>query len=383
MLRFLPRPFRATPARRFLFLPLGVVALLFSALSARAQDAPVAGSPIARPTSVVEGLVTAVSTDGKVVTLLGGVGNLDIDVSNAKIVLATPAPSNSGTPPTIAPGDRIVATIGLPDAATAVVPPPPLVATTVAVTKNRFAFLHGTIQGVDLPDSAFTMILRVVHVDANTVFSGEGPGGPIKSLADLMPGEIADATVVASPLGLLAVSVTAYGYPPPPPLPFAFKGVVKSIASDQWTIDDKVVFITSDTKIFGDPKVGDTVVVLAKIEDPPYPGMGMPSRIVAIQITKSDILPPAPTPVSGSTFTFDGVVQSTPPTATQIGVWKVDGKDVIVTAQTRIVGSPKVGDPVHVTGSLGPGLVPTTGPFSAQISFTVTASQIEKKTTGP
>jgi len=383
MPRFLPLRFRAEPSGNFLVLPLGLVALLLSALSAPAQEVPIAASPIARPASVVEGLVSAVSTDGRIITLLGGAGNLDIDVSNAKIFLAGPEASATGTPVTIGPGDRVVATIALPDAVPAVMPPPPLVAANVAVTQNRFAYLHGTIQGVDVPGSAFTMLFRVVHVDANTEFSGETSSGRIKSLADLAPGQMADATVVASPAGLLAVRVSAHGYPLPPPLPFAFRGVVKSIAADQWTIGDKVVGITSETRIVGDPKVGDTVDVLAKIENPPNPGMGMPSRIVAILITRMPVVTPPPTPGSGREFTFDGMVQSIPSSATQIGVWKIDGKDVIVTAQTEFVGSPKVGDRVRVTGTLGPGLVPTTGPFTAQVSFAITAKQIEKKTTGP
>ncbi len=290
MLRFLPLPFRAAPTRRFRFLPLGLVALLFSALSAPAQDVSPVGDLIARPVSLVEGVVTGISADGKIVTLLGGTGNLDVDVSNARIYLAGREAAASPAAVTIGPGDWIVATIALPDAIPAIFPPPPLVATNVVVTKDRFTYLHGTIQGVDVAGSAFTMLFRIVHVDSNTEFQGGSAGGPIKSLADLAPGQIADVTVVASPLGLLAVRVAAHGYPIPPPIPFAFRGVVKAIAADQWTIDEKVVGITNETRIIGDPKVGDTVDVLAKIQNPPNPGMGMPSRIVAILITKAPVI---------------------------------------------------------------------------------------------
>jgi hypothetical protein len=331
----------------------------------------------------VEGVVTAVSTDGTVVTLLGGAGNLDIDVSRAKIALVGAEPSASGTPVAIGPGARIVATIALPDAIAAVVPPPPLVATNVLVTESRFAYLHGTIQGVDVAGSAFTMLFRVVHVDANTEFSGESPSGRIKGLAGLAPGQIADATVVATSLGLLAVRVGAHGYPVPPPIPFAFRGVVTSIATAQWTIDDKVVGITNETRIVGDPKVGDTVDVLAKIQNPPNPGMGMPSRIVAIVITKAGVFPPPPTPGTGREFIFDGLVQSIPPSATQIGLWKIGGKDVNVTAGTEIVGNPKVGDAVHVVATVGSGPATTLGPTNMPVSLAITAKKIEKKSTGP
>lgn len=382
MLPFLPLTFRATPARHSLFLPLGLVALLFSALSAPAQDVPAGADLIARPSTLVEGVVTAVSTDGKVVTLLGGAGNLDIDVSSAKIFLVEADPAAAATPVTIGPGDRIVATIALPDAIPATVPPPPLVATNVLVTQNRFTFLHGTIQGVDVPGSAFSMLFRVVHVDANTEFSGATPSSLIKSLADLAPGQTAEATVVASPLGLLAVRVAAHGFPAPPPIPFAFRGVVKTITAGAWTIDEKVVGITTETKIVGDPKVGDMVDVIAKVQDPPNPGMGMPSRIVAILIIKVGIVTQPPTPGSAREFTFDGVVQSIPATATQIGAWRIGGKDVNVTAQTEIVGSPKVGETVHVTATLGSGPATTLGPVNMPISLAITAKKIEKKTTG-
>ena len=381
MLRFLPLPLRATPARRFLFLPFGLVALLFSAFSAPAQDVPSAADLIARPATLVEGVVTAVSTDGKVVTLLGGAGDLDIDVSSARIVVAGSEPSTSGAAVTIGPGARIVATIALGDAIPAVVPPPPLVATNVLVTETRFAYLHGTIQGVNVPGSSFTMLFRVVHVDANTQFSGATPTSRIKSLSDLAPGQVADVTVVASSLGLLAVRVVAHGFSAPPPIPFAFRGVVRSIAADEWTIDGKVVGITNETKIVGDPKVGDTVEVLAKIQDPPNPAMGMPSRIVAILIAKVPVVTP-PTPGSGREFTFEGQIQSIPPTATQIGVWRIGGKDVIVTARTEIVGSPKVGDTVRVNATLGPGPAVSLGPVTLPASFAITAKRIEKKTTG-
>jgi hypothetical protein len=382
MLRFLPLPFRATPARRSLFLPLGVVALLFSALVAPAQEVPSAADLIARPATVVEGVVTGVSTDGKIVTLLGGAGNLDIDVSNARIVLAGPGTSASGTPATIGIGARIVATIALGDAIPAVMPPPPLVATNVLVVESRLTFLHGMIQAVNLPGSAFSMLFRVVNTDANTEFLGGSSEGPIKSLADLAPGQVADVTVVASPLGLLAVRVVAHGFPAPPPLPFAFRGVVKTIAADQWTIGEKVVGITNETKIVGDPKVGDTVDVLAKVQNPPNPGMGMPSSIVAILITKVPVVTPPPTPGSGRDFTFEGPVQSIPSTPTQIGTWKIAGKDVVVTAQTEIQGSPKVGDRVRVTGTLMPGPAATMGSITLPMSLTITAKKIEKKTTG-
>ena len=53
-----------------------------------------------------------------------------------------------------------------------------------------------------------------------------------------------------------------------------------------------------------------------------------------------------------------------------------------MTAQTEIVGSPKVGETVHVIATLGPGPTTTMGPVSMPISLAITAKKIEKKTTG-
>jgi len=369
MSRILPLPLRATPSLRFLSLPLAVVALLFAALvpaSARAQDP--ASDLIARPSTLVEGVVTGVSPDGKVVTLLGGVGDLEIDVSNARIVYAGPEASASKPNPKIGPGSRIIATIALPDVVAAVVPPPNLIATDVLVMEGRFVFLRGVIQGVSVPpDDSFTMLFRTIHVDDQTEYSGGSSSGSVKGFSDLEAGQRAEVEVVADAVGLLAVKVKVQGNVNPPGPPVAIHGVVKKIEATQWTIDTTVVGVTNETRIVGDPKVDDTVDVLAR--------KSSSGALTAILIAKVPVV----TPPSGREFRFDGVVQSIPPTATQIGTWKISGREVEVTARTTFVGSPKLHDKVQVTATMAAGTNASVAWANVPMSMKLVATRIEKK----
>lgn len=329
------------------FLPsssAGLVALLFLSLSSlplAAQPSldpampPSAAPPVKAPS--VEGIVTSV--DGTVVTLTGS-SLLRVDVSGATIISAD---AGGGTPPPITPGAHVMATVEAPNVTILTYPPPPLVAKTVAVRPADTAVLSGEIQGV--ASSSFFLLSRTIPVDGGTVFSGYGPGGPVHGLSDLKPGMQATAWVVVSGGGLLATRVMALGSFVLPK-PVSFRGVVKSIGTDSWTIGDMTVGITAATKIGGDPQVGDTVDVVAIEEGPPNPTMGMPSRLVAVSIVK---VVPSPTPVPGATFTFDGTVRSMPSRGT-IGLWKIGDREVMVSGLTKISGSPVVGSVVTVTG---------------------------------
>lgn len=333
------------------FLPLssaGLVALLFLSLAAL----PLAAQPSLDPTMPgfvgppvrapsVEGFVTSV--DGTVVTLQGS-PLLRVDVSGATILSADSA---GGTPPPITLGAYLMATVEAPNVAILTFPPPPLVAKTVAVRPADTAVLSGEIQSV--ASSSFSLLFRTILVDGHTVFSGYGAGSPVHGLSDLKPGMQAMAWVVATSGGLLAKKVVAFG-PIVVPTPVNFRGVVKEIGTDNWTIGDMTVGITAATKIVGDPQVGDTVDVVAKVDGPPNPMMGMPSHLVAVSIVK--VIPP-PTPVPGRTFTFDGTVQSMPSIGT-IGLWKIGDRPVMVTGLTKISGTPKVGSLVTVTGYATP-----------------------------
>jgi hypothetical protein len=352
MSRISTRPSQTTQDPRFrrdssfavvalLLLPL--VALPLAAQTSSGGTTP--GSP-APPVKApfVEGFVSAF--DGTIVTLLGS-PLLRIDVSGATLLAAD---ATGVTPPLITPGAHIWATVEPLAPPNASPLPPPLIATAVAVRPAGTAVLSGEILSVG--SDSFALLFRTILVDENTVFSGYGSGGPVQGLSDLNPGMQATAWVVVSSGALLAKKVEAYGpFVVPPPL--SFRSVVKVIGSDSWTIGDYTVGVTADTKIVGDPQVGDTADVVAIVEGPPNPMMGMPSRLVAISIVKV-ILPPSP--VAVRTISLTGPVQAMPSSGMP-GVWRIADRSVTVTALTTIEGNPAVGSAVAVTGYALPSLL--------------------------
>ncbi|MEO8585727.1 MAG: DUF5666 domain-containing protein [Acidobacteriota bacterium] len=295
--------------------------------------------------SSIEGTVSAVT--GPILDLIEG--GIQIDVTHATITggddrLANPLPW-SGIPV----GARVVAQVTVPDLVVAVFPPPPLPATNVVVFQTRAGALSGTIQSVDVRAGKFLMLDHSIATNAGTKWSGGGPNGAVKGIGDLAAGMSASVEVVNSG-GLLATSVEAHGTGAPPEL-IAFRGPVQTISATAWTIAGRGVQIDSDTKIAGDPKVGDTVDVVARVHNPP-PGSLAPSYLVAVSIVKSIVIVP-PGPGDRATE-FDGAVESIPPTAAPGAVppghWKIASRDVVVNGLTRVDSGIVVGTTVHVKG---------------------------------
>jgi hypothetical protein len=326
----------------------------------------VSTTPVKIP-AVVNGVVTSFDETTKVATLIGS-RLLQVDLSSARILMADADPSDATVPP-IVPGAHLTALVEAPDITITIFPPPPLKALQAVVRLPGLAFLHGEIEGVGI--DSFSMLHRPILVDSQTVFSGEDGGNPVRGLSDLKAGMRADVWVVADGDTLTAVKVVAHGQPAPKPI--FFRGVVKAIEAESWTVGDMTVGVTVDTRIVGDPQVGDVVDVVAKVVNPPNPMMGMPSRLVAVSIVKV-FLPPPPFP--GEITSFDGPVQAMPPSGT-MGLWKIADQMVMVTGLTKIEGSPKVGSQVTVTGYTLPtmaaspvgkrssGLSPMPSPFIA------------------
>lgn len=369
MSRVSTRPSQATHDSRFRRASsFGVVALLFLAFASppAAGQASTGGStvPVTPPTFLpsAAGFVTAV--DGPIVTLLGS-PLLRIDVSGATILAAD---ATGGTPPQITPGAYIFATLEPIAPPTAGPLPPPLIAIAVAVRPAGTALLEGEVQAVGT--DSFTLLFRTILVDANTVFLFPNASASSGGLSDLKPGMQVAVWVRVTSNGLTAVRVVVLG-PPPVSDPIFFRGVVKVIGTDSWTIGDYTVGITAATKIVGDPQVGDTVDVVAIVENPPNPMMGMPSRLVALSITKV-ILPPSP--VAARTISFTGPVQAMPISGT-LGVWKIAGRSVTVTGLTTIEGNPAVGSTVAVTGYTLPGLTAAAALTPSSVTFVATDIQ--------
>jgi hypothetical protein len=321
--------------------------LLFSGRHVSADAGiPLASASLTRP-STIDSTVTKVT--GTVLDLVGG--QIQIDVSGATITNGDD-PNAGPLPSTAIPvGARVVAQVTILATLPPIsFPPPPLPATSVVVFLPRDGRLAGTIEGVDVADGKFTMFYRAISTNSATTWSGVGPSGPVKGIGDLVAGMYATVAVVASSGGLLAASVDAIGFVTPPHL-IAFRGPVQTISPTQWQIAGRVVQVDSDTKIVGDPKVGDIVDVVALVHDP-LPGSLAPSYLVAVSITKA----PAITPPPGDRATeFDGIVESIPtaPTANgaPLGHWEISSRDVIVNGLTKLDTGIIVGSAVHVKGT--------------------------------
>jgi len=338
------------------FLPLRtssalVVALLLFGvpLSAGPMDGIALTPPTLVRASTIDGTVSAVT--GTVLDVIGG--QFRIDVANATITNGDDPVSGPFHGIGIPVGARIVAQVPVGDALPTVFPPPPFQATSVVVFLPRDGQLVSTIQGVDVAGGKFTMFFHSISTNAATKWSGSGPNGPVKGIGDLTAGMFATVTVVNSGgvSGLSATSVAAYGTVLPPEL-LAFRGPVQTISPTAWTIADRVVRVDADTKIVGDPKVGDAVDVLARVQNP-APGSLAPSYLVALSIVKTiKIISPGP----GDRATeFDGIVESiapvTVPNGVPLGVWKISSRSVVVNGLTKLDSGIEVGTPVHVKGA--------------------------------
>jgi hypothetical protein len=318
----------------------------------------------------VDGTVSKVT--GTVLDLIEG--QIQIDVASATITSGDDSKGGPVPVSGIPVGARVVAQVTVPDVVPAVFPPPPLAATTVVVFQARDGQLVGTIQGVDVPGGKFTLLFHVVSTNSVTKWSGEGPKGPVKGIGDLGAGMFATVSVVNSG-GLLATAVEAFGFATPPEL-IAWRGPVETITPTAWTIAGRGVRVDSDTKIVGEPKVGDTVDVLARIQNPPAGTLG-PSYFIAISIIKTPVVLP-PNPGDHATE-FDGTVEVIPPVMTPgavpLGHWTISSRDVVVNGLTKLDSGIVVGTAVHVKGRF----LMTSGTGGSLFSMQFIASEIRKK----
>jgi hypothetical protein len=277
--------------------------------------------PIKVSGAAVTGIVTSVS--GNIISLAGGL--VTIDASNAKIMDERGA---AVTVASIKAGNSIVASI-----TTNVTTNTPIPASTIAVRSTPQVELTGQVSAVGA--TSLTVLGRTVNVDSNTSF-----GGRAHSLADVVVNDMVSASANVSVGALLAASLLVLA---PPPVPSTLiHGTVKSISVDSWGITDRdgkewAVVVNSQTKIAGDPKVGDSVEILANINNA--------NQYVAVSIVK--------TPMATGSIVFSGTVQSI--TAT---VWVIhqsgENRDlkVAINEKTRITGDPKVNDGVNVTANV-------------------------------
>ena len=297
---------------------------LFAQTRTRAVTAPDArgGSPIAGTT--VSGLVTGVN--GSIISLANGL--VTLDVSDAKI-LADDGVVSSLT--SITPGSMIFAV--LKSAVSA--PNAPLSVATIAISRVAQVTLSGPVQSVDPMAGTLTLLGRTIHVTADTSIGGSRGSG---ALGDILPNQVVQVQANAVAGSLTATSILVFFETPPPST--LVHGTVKSIGAASWVITDGrgkdvTVVVNAQTKIVGDPKIGDAVDVVISVDSA--------SANVAVSIMKS-IEPPTQvhltgwvSSISATSWTISGPPGSMAPAFL-----------LQVNSQTKIVGDPRVGDRVDV-----------------------------------
>lgn len=309
------------------------VALLLTAFSAYPQRSRAVGSgpaeaallPISVPGTSVSGVVTGVS--GNIIALAGGL--VTIDASNAKIAGDK---ATAVTVSSIVPGDVVFAVLSSANVAANA----PLPATMIGVTRLPAVTLGGPVQAIGT--NSITVLGRIINIDANTSIGGKPM--PTSTLSSIAVGDVVQVQANAVNGALLASSILVF--PPMPKPSTLIHGTVKSIGTDSWVITDRAnkdwtIVVNAQTKIVGDPKVGDTVDVLVNTDSA--------NQFVAVSIMKSITVQPF--------IIFYGIVKSTGSSSWVITDTR-ENKDVTVAvnAQTKISGDPHVNDGVQVTATV-------------------------------
>ena len=127
--------------------------------------------------------------------------------------------------------------------------------------------LTGTVDAVDPAARTLTVLGFTAKVTDRTVFGGPGtaPGRPASRTC-----RVGDLVLVAAMADSGALVATRVMKLSPSPTPTSrIHGIVDAIGTESWTIvlrdgTKTVVKVDAETKVVGDPKVGDEVDVLAR-----------------------------------------------------------------------------------------------------------------------
>jgi Domain of unknown function (DUF5666) len=293
--------------------------------------------------SAVSGSVAGVQ--GSVITLnSGGAAPIRIDASTAKFMSDHGGAAAIGD---VKAGLRITAFI---NPSTTPAAGASLSAQLIVIESLPDLTVTGPVQSIDVANSKFTILGITIAVDANTSYGGSFPTfAPISNLGGIAVGQVVNVTAAFAGGAILARSVQVIA-PAAPPYT-VLGGTVKSISATAWVITgkdgkDTTVTVNAQTKIIGDPKVGDSVQVMASIDSA--------HNYVAIAIVKLNM------PVTSD---LHGWVASIAPTQ-----WAIGGPPgsmapvrlVKITPSTVIYANPQVGDHVTATGTSD-----STGMFTA------------------
>jgi len=304
--------------------------LLFLALPAAAVTRTMP-TPEGPSSDAIEGTVTSISIPfaggGPIVTLLDGL--VSFDATGATVRFSNGA---AGTTADLAIGQRLVAFVESTQAM-------PKAKSIVVLAQRTDVTLTGTVDAVDLTARTLTVLGFTARVTDKTVFGGPWDGAGQAGLENVKAGDLVLVAAISDARALVATRVMKLSPSPAPAVPV--HGIVESIGTVSWTIVLKdgtksVVKVDAETKIVGDPKVGDEVDILARQQSD--------GSLLALLIAA--VVPPPTVPAEQ----YQGMVKSIGTTSWTVGPRVGEGPDRIfaVNGTTKVLGDPKVGDEVGV-----------------------------------
>ncbi|HYN41316.1 MAG TPA: DUF5666 domain-containing protein [Thermoanaerobaculia bacterium] len=310
------------------FLVPALLLLLALPITADMRSTPAMEGP---PSAAIEGTITSLNIPfvggGPIVTLLDGLVSFDATGATVRFSNGT-----AGTTADLATGQRIVAFVEPTSAM-------PKAKSIVVLAQRTDVTLTGAVNAVDTTARTLTVLGFTARVTDKTVFGGPWDGAGQAGLEDVRVGDLVLVAATSDARTLVATRVMKLAPSVAPTT--RIHGTVESIGIVSWTIvlrdgTKSVVKIDAETKVVGSPKAGDVVDVLARqLPD---------GSLVAILI--AGFVPPPTVTMER----YQGVVKAIGPTSWTIGPKAGDGPDRLfgVSAKTRFLGDPKVGDEVGV-----------------------------------
>jgi hypothetical protein len=289
---------------------------------------PMSGASVRGVVAAVQGTLITINT--------GGAPAIMIETSASKFMSDH---NGTATLADIKPGARITAFL---NTAPTTQPSSALRAQLITIESQPDLQLTSTIDSIDVPHSRFVVLGITITADANTSFGSSFPTfAAIKGVGDLAVGQVVNVTARFASGAIIATNVQVTS--PTIQATAILSGTVKSIGAVSWVITgrdgkDTTITIDAQTKIIGDPKVGDSVQVMATIDS-----AHNYNAIAIVKIETHDIA-----------TELHGTVKSI--AATQ---WVIGGPlgslapDFLVkiASTTVIYPDPKVGDRVVVVGT--------------------------------
>lgn len=312
---------------------------------------PMSGAAISGTVAAVQGTVITVNS--------GGAPAIRLDASAAKFQ----GGSRSGvTIADVVPGARITAFIGQASDPS----PQNLPAQLIVVESSSDLAVSGRITSIDVAGAKLVILGITIHVDSNTSYSSAFSAfAPVRGLGDLATGD--SVSVTARFAGPQIVASRLQVHSPAHGGSTIVVGTVKAISAAAWVVTgkdgkDTTIAIDAQTKIVGEPKVGDSVQVVGKLDSS--------NGVVAILIVPLHL--PNPKPPSTGQHEVRGVVKSMAAAhwvlSPSASASHAADTTVNLTPATSVYPNPKVGDKVVAAGT-----------YDAHRTFTATKITLDMK----